>query len=199
MQKPSSQGQKLETVGLSHGNQRQGGDSHHWKPERHRMQVRDMVKPWLLTFSHLQSSKQQNMSTMMHHRQKYTGWDVMIALDLFAAFHGIEIEMVFQPSQKSTGPSPRFEGFFRLCQFLFGKIMFSFCHFHAERTLATELYEPCPGNKQWVLGAATSSEATDPGFCFPVVVWVGMVLVISIKPLQGTNICLQAHTFHGTS
>lgn len=84
--------------------------------------------------------------------------------------------------------------------FCWGKFSLCFYHFHIDRTLATELHQLCPENKQWVLGATTSPEATDQGFCSPLVgVWVGMVLVFFIKPVGETNISLQTHPFHGTS
>lgn len=86
-----------------------------------------------------------------------------------------------------------------LCQLPFGKTMLPFYHLHTEWTLATELYQLYPGNKQWVLGAATSPGATNVGFCSPLTVWVGTVLVISIKPVEGTNICLWARPLHETS
>lgn len=115
----------------------------------------------------------------------------MKALDLFAALYGVEIQIGLKPGQRST------RSFSMICRLLQAMVVFvwencslSFYHFYTEWTLATELHQPYPRNKQWVLGAATSPEATDLGFCSsPVVVWVEMVLVIFIKPVEGTNIC----------
>lgn len=67
----------------------------------------------------------------------------MIALDLFAAFHRVRVEMVFQLGLRNTRS---FFGIWRLLQpllVLFGKTVFSFYHFHTERMLATESCQPC--------------------------------------------------------
>lgn len=101
---------------------------------------------------------------------------------------GLKYKLVCSQAREVQGSSPGFADFFRRCYFLFGKI--NLYHFYTVWTLATELDQQYPRNKQWVLGAATSPEATDTGFCCsPIVVWVEMVLVIFIKPVEGTNIC----------